>query len=148
VISRCSSSSTITVSSGKTVDVGGIAGTTTGCNEVNNSIFSGRIDVYNSSYAFVAGIVADPFSTISAKNCLMVGSYSKSGGTAYLSAIFGVNSSGNSASNTYYLNSLSSSTTYGTSITSDKLKSGSTLQGFDTSIWAFPSGSYPYLIFE
>ena len=148
VISRCSSSSTITVSSGKTIDVGGIAGTTTGCNEVNNSIFSGRIDVYNSSYAFVAGIVADPFSTISAKNCLMVGSYSKSGGTAYLSAIFGVNSSGNSASNTYYLNSLSSSTTYGTSITSDKLKSGSPLQGFDTSIWAFPSGSYPYLIFE
>jgi uncharacterized protein YjdB len=148
IISRCSSSSIITVSSGKSVDVGGIAGTTSGCNEIVNSIYSGIIEVNSPSYAFVAGIVGDPFSSIIARNCLMVGSYSKHGGTAYLSAIYGVNSSDLFASNTYYLDTLSSSTSFGMPISSEVFKSGSPISGFDTSIWNFPPGAYPYLVFD
>ena len=148
MITQCSSSCRISVTGGKSADIGGIAGTSSGCYEVSNSIFSGSIEVYSSSYAFVGGIIADPFSQIVARNCLMVGSYYKSGGTAYMSAIFGVNSSSCSASDSYYISSLGSSTNYGTAISSDLLMSGSPLSGFDTSIWSFPSGSYPCLIFD
>ena len=147
VISRCSSSLNIAVSTGKSADIGGIVGTVSGCYEINNCIYSGYIDVYG-SYGYVGGIAGMTFSKITAKNCLMVGGYSKTGGYTYLSAVFAFKSDDYSALNTYYLNTLSSNTSYGTAISSYELKSGMPLSGFDSSIWAFPSGSYPYLLFE
>lgn len=146
-ISSSSSSVNITISGGKGILLGGIAGTASG-SEISNTIYSGSMSVNSPYHAFVGGIIGMPFDSLYISNSLMVGNYYNMGGTAYLSAILGVSSTSNSVINSYYRSGLRTSTSYGTAVSEATLKSGSALSGFNTSIWAFPSGTYPYLKFE
>lgn len=65
----------------------------------------------------MGGLIGLPSSSLDLSNSLMVGSYYKTGGTAYLSRLVGTNSTSTKVSNCYYKNGLSSSTSFGTAIT-------------------------------
>lgn len=64
-----------------------------------------------------------------------------------MSAISGVSAEGISAVNCFYLSGLPNNSSYGTPISEYELKSGNGIDGFDSEIWVFPSGAYPYLGF-
>lgn len=143
----CSSSSRIHATGGKSIDIGGIAGLTSGVN-ASDLLYSGDINVYSPYHAFVAGLIGVPSGSMELSNSLMIGYYYKTGGTAYLSALVGTQSESTKVSNSFYRSGLNTGTSYGTSITESVLKSGSVIQGFSTSIWRFTPGSYPYLVFD
>lgn len=147
-IRQCSSSSDISVNNGKTADVGGIAGTTSSLG-ITDCLYTGDTSIYGNSgsVGYFGGMIGMPFGSEVAKNCIVLGYSSKSGGSSYLSAIFGVKSSNFVVKDCYYRSGLSNSTSYGTSMSEEEFKTGNPIAGFDTSIWSFKSGQYPSLIF-
>lgn len=145
VISHSSSSSWITVSGGDNVYVGGIVGTSQSRGVVN-TLFSGSASVNTPRFGTIGGIIGMNFSTELISNSVVTGNYTRSGSNIYMSAIIGFGGDDVSVVNTYYKSGLSSS--YGTAISEDILMDGSVLPGLDTSIWSFPTGSYPRLLFN
>ena len=144
-IARCSSSCTITVSTSVTTFVGGIVGLSYG-RHISDIIFSGNIISKAQGFCISGGLIGHP-NTCTITNGIMIGSYQNNGNSTYMGAISGSTSDTNFY-NCYYLNSLSSSTSYGTPVSVSTLTSGSPLSGFSTSIWAFPSGNYPYIKYD
>ncbi len=131
--------------------IGGIVGNSNKI-EVNNSLFSGSINRkanISSGVTHVGGIVASPYNSATISNCLMIGEYYGSGDYLYMSAIAGEVGENTTifVNDSYYESSLNSKTQYGVPVSEEILKSGSALTGFNNSIWSFPTGEYPYLLF-
>ncbi|MGL4412217.1 MAG: hypothetical protein ACRCTF_08905 [Bacteroidales bacterium] len=140
-ISECSSSSAITIIGGKQSFIGGI----TCYGSVSNSIYSGNINVVSGMNILVGGISVSTDSETKISNCLMVGSITGSSTWLTIGAINTFN--GGSVTNCYYLSGTSNSSGQGTSTSEATLKSGNPLNGFDTNIWSFVQGRYPFLAF-
>ena len=128
--------------------IGGITGRATSMKDV---IFTGSISVTNercTSDAFIAftgGITGEAGSgdkVISAPRYIVYGRGWAKGKSAITSGY----NNGATFSNTYYLSTWASGDeNFGTPIDDAKLKNGVPLEGFDTDIWSFEEGNYPYL---
>ncbi len=145
-IEQCASEVNMILESGKSTDAGGIIGLFGG-KSLRNALFSGNIVLSYPSYGLCGGISGMNVGTTTFENCLMTGSISKNYGTGWLSAISGTSSESISVVNCYYLSGLPNSTSYGMPMSEAELKSGIPIDGFDTDIWVFPTGAYPYLGF-
>lgn len=144
-IDQCASDARIAVGNGNQM-IGGIVG---GINvkNIENAIFSGSINSKYPSYGLVGGIGCMNLGPVKYENCLATGSISKEYGTGWLSAISGTQGGGESITNCYYLSGLPNTSAYGTPISESDLKSGNVINGFDTDIWCFQMGTFPYLGF-
>ena len=145
-VSLLESVSDIYATNGKISYLGGIIGQCS--SSVNDAIFKGNISTEYANYALVGGIIGNSFSTCTLTNCIAIATLSKSNGTAYLSSISGTKSSSLSTDNCFYLFGMSNNTSYGSSMTESQLKSGEPISGFNTELWCFETGSYPYLGFS
>lgn len=146
IINECDSEVNIVVDNGEQTIAGGIVGIVD-VNCICNALFSGSIKINYPCYGLVGGIGGMNFGAVSYENCIVAGSLSKYFGTGWLSAISGTKGEGVSVLNCYYVSDIPNETSYGNPISEAELKSGNVIDGFDNSIWAFPSGSYPYMGF-
>lgn len=143
-IIRCKSASDITVIGGKDAMVGGISSLIRENNE--NNLYTGCVDVNGCHFSYVGGIVASMSSEV--KNCLMLGSFTGYGDYYYKGAIMATQEQSVIIDDCYYREGLPSAASYGYPVAEAELYSGSSLPGFDPSIWNFREGEYPDLFFE
>ena len=145
-INQCASDINIVIENGGMTGVGGLVGQIN-LRDIKNSIFSGSILLQYPSYGLVGGIGGMNSGSVSYESCLVTGAISKYYGTGWLSAICGTTGSGESVTNCYYISGLPNSSDYGIPLSETELKSGNAIDGFDTDVWVFSNGSYPYLGF-
>ena len=146
IVSCCASDCNIKVSNGRSSDVGGIVGGAN-CKQIDNSHFSGAIELEYPNYGLAGGIVGMNFDCNLFSSCLMTGQIRNTYGTGWVSAISGTQSNTIVANNCYYLSGIPNATPYGKALIESELKSGNPLVGFDESIWLFKQGQFPILKF-
>lgn len=144
-INQCASDINIMTEGGMT-NVGGLVGQIN-VSGINNSVFYGSIQLQYPSYGLAGGIGGMNFGAVSYENCLVTGAFSQYYGTGWLSAICETSGGGESVTNCYYISGLPNTTNYGIPLSETELKSGNAIDGFDSDIWVFYNGSYPYLGF-
>ncbi|WP_304252006.1 Ig-like domain-containing protein [Parabacteroides gordonii] len=140
---RCKSATNITIIGGKNAMVGGIAALITETNSDN--LYTGCIDVNDCYHTFAGGIVS---SMSSAKNCLMLGSFTGYGNYYYKGAIRATNDVSRDIENCFYREGLPNSSNEGVAVDNYTLQSGETLPGFSSAIWDFSNGKNPDLLFR
>ncbi len=146
ILDQVASEANIVIESGDLTGIGGIVGQIS-LDCIKNALFSGSILLQYPSYGLVGGIAGMNVEAVTYENCLVTGNISKYYGTGWLSAICGTTGSGEIVTNCYYKSDLPNNSSYGIPISDVDLKSGYALNGFDTDIWVFPVGMYPYLGF-
>lgn len=140
---RCKSATNITIIGGKNAMVGGIAALITEVNSDN--LYTGCIDVNGCYHTFAGGIVS---SMSSAKNCLMLGSFTGYGNYYYKGAIRATNETSRDIENCFYREGLPNSSNEGVAVDDYTLQSGEALSGFSSAIWDFSNGKNPDLLFR
>lgn len=126
--------------------VGGIAGMAM---TVDNCIYTGGLSVYkvfsNLQNIFLGGITTGNMESTNTLNNVIFAPFSFYADIIYYNKSMTAVWAG-SVTNAYYNSSYaSSSEKYGYGVTTDYLKYGSRLDGFDADVWEFRQGAYPML---
>ncbi|MCC8118437.1 MAG: hypothetical protein LIP09_06785 [Bacteroidales bacterium] len=130
--------------------------------DINNCLFNGTISVFErvnevQPTCLVGGIIGDTFTRVNpdpiptVKSCLVTGTIfvCETLPMVYSSPILGYIAAPDQSQyiieNCYYIEGMTNHTGYGTPVSQEELKSGTSMPGLDAPFWFFEPGAYPYL---